>query len=113
MAITPIPMPTVRAMAGTGPPGAGGAPPVPSLGKAAKSQDLGGPHSGVMSTLAGGEPLSRMMGHYKKGHSFNAAPVRGGGGGVKPNPRQGGLGPGKLSAPGSAADYSMSNPDTE
>lgn len=95
-------------------PTAGLLPAAPSLGKAAKSQNLGSPHSGQMSTLAGGDPLSRMMGHYGKGHSFAApAGIRGGGGGMKRNPTKGGIGPGRQATVGTAADYSMINPDTE
>jgi hypothetical protein len=87
----------------------------PAVGKGSKQQDLISPHSGVMSTLAAGEPLSRMMNHYGKGKSM-AAPtgIRGAGGGLnKGHVRQGGLGPGRMSAPGSSADYSMTNADPE
>lgn len=87
----------------------------PAAGKGSKQQDLISPHSGVMSTLAAGEPLSRMVGRYGKGHSM-AAPsgIRDSGGGLnKGHVRQGGLGPGRMSAPGTAADYSMTNADPE
>ena len=94
--------------AATQQPGSG---PAPADAKNARSQDVSG---GVMSTLAGGEPLSRAMGHYKKGHSFNPAPgIRAGGGGIRPAAKQGGLGPGRMSAPGTSADYSMTSPDQE
>jgi hypothetical protein len=115
------------------PPGAGGMPGMGGGGgKNAVAQNLGSPHSGLKSTLTKGDPMSRMMGHYGKGHSFSQTPpvggdptmggptkapsiaaIRGGQGGMKANVRQGGLGPGKMSTPGTAQDYSMTSPDME
>lgn len=98
-------------------------------GKNSVQQDLGSPHSGMKATITKGDPLSRVMGHYGKGHTFGSpqdspmtsgpskAPklstVRGGGGTMKKNVRQGGLGPGPMSTPGTDQDYSMTSADTE
>jgi hypothetical protein len=112
-----------------GNPGAGGTL-FAGGGKNSVQQDFGSPHSGVMSTITKGEPLSRMMGQYGKGHSFAPQPqapsmamgpskapklstIRGGSGAMKKNVRQGGLGPGPMSTPGTSQDYSMTTPDTE
>ena len=63
-------------------------------GKSAKKQDLGSPHSGQKATLSGGEPLSRSMGNYGKGHSFSGglSQIRGGKGAMRRTPIRGGLG---------------------
>jgi hypothetical protein len=85
----------------------------PSLGKNSKQQNLSSPHSGQRSTITKGDPMSRSMGQYGKGHSF-ASPlsmIRGGAGGMKRI--RGGLGPGKQGQPGASADYSMTSPDSE
>lgn len=111
-------------------PGAGGAVFSGGGGKNAVQQHFGSPHSGQKSTITAGDPMSRSMGHYGKGHSFAApsldpsmamgptkppsiADIRGGSGTMKKNAREGGLGPGRMSTPGTAADYSMTSPDTE
>jgi hypothetical protein len=87
-------------------------------GKAIQSQKLA---LGQKDTITGSEPLSRMMGQYGKGHSYvgGAAPdtnmdptkhagsqaIRGGQGGVKAHPRQGGIGPGPNGSTGSETSY--------
>lgn len=94
----------------------------PAGGKNATSQNLGSPHSGLRSTITKGEPMSRAMGHYGKGHSFSAptptpgqgqAKIRGASGQIGHQLRYGGLGPGKMATAGGSNDYSMSSPDTE
>lgn len=84
-------------------------------GKNATAQDLGSPHSGQKATLAGGEPLSRSMGQYGKGHSFTAPTplkqIRGGTGQMRRI--RGGLGPSKMGQAGPSNDYSMTSGDTE
>lgn len=110
-------------------PGTGGTIFAGSDGKGSHQQALGGVHSGVKSAITGGAPLSRSMGQYGKGHSYlpgmeggvTADPtqhagvkqIRDGGGGIRRNPRKGGLGPGPMSAAGGAGDYSMTNTDLE
>lgn len=88
------------------------------------AQNLVSPHAGVRATITPGDPMSRMMGQYGKGHSFApAAPpagdpvlavpgakgaagaVRDARGGVKRHGRQGGLGPGPNGSYGSPRDY--------
>jgi hypothetical protein len=92
---------------------AGASPPV-GIG----SQKLA---AGQKATITGGDPFSRMMGQYGKGHSYVGAPtdpaasdptkhagaqtVRGGKGGVKTHPRQGGIGPGPNGSYGSETSY--------
>ena len=94
------------------------------MGKNSQQQNLGSPHSGTMSTLTTGDTLSRMMGQYKKGHSFAApgpkaskVPMRGGAGGIRRNPTKGGIGPGKMGttgpASGSSTDYPSMTSETE
>ncbi|HEY1491980.1 MAG TPA: hypothetical protein VGF35_05095 [Steroidobacteraceae bacterium] len=131
MAITPMPGVGGTMFGGGG--GAGGMPSPqmpggvagPAGGKSNTIQNLASPHSGLRSTITPGDSSSRMMGQYGKGHSFGALPgmggaskapsglgqLRGGGGAMKRNVRMGGLGPGKMSTPGTAQDYSMSSPD--
>jgi hypothetical protein len=98
--------------------GAGSAAPVQvGGGKNAQAQNLGSPHSGLKSTVTKGDPLSRSMGQYGKGHSFTAGAsplkqIRGGLGQMRRI--RGGLGPGKMGEAGpSNQDYSMKNADTE
>jgi hypothetical protein len=89
-------------------------PVAPSLGKNSKQQNLMSPHSGVRSTLAKGEPLSRAMNQYGKGHSFTPPlkQIRGGLGQM--HRIRGGLGPGKMGEAGASdKDYSMTSADTE
>lgn len=105
----------------------------PVQGKNSTIQNLDSPHSGMRSTITKGDPFSRLMGHYGKGHNLSltstghsknpnnltvsqASPalhqLRGGLGQMKRI--RGGLGPGKVGQPGASnSDYSMSNPDTE
>jgi hypothetical protein len=105
----------------------------PSLGKNSVIQNLDSPHSGLRSTITKGDPLSRLMGQYGKGHGLatmagghskapNAPSVsqanptlhqlRGGLGQMRRI--RGGLGPGKVGQPGpSNKDYSMTSPDLE
>lgn len=82
-------------------------------GKNAVAQHLGSPHSGVKNTVTSGDPFSRSMGQYSKGHSFTSPlkQIRGGMGGM--HRIRGGLGPGKAGQPGGATDYSMKTADTE
>ena len=88
-------------------------------------QNLPGLHSGVMPTITPGDPMSRSMGHYGKGHSFAPAPfaaataglpgdaagktpappVRDPKGGMKKNPKFGDMGAGPNGAYGSPRDY--------
>jgi hypothetical protein len=83
-------------------------------GKNATAQNLLSPHSGARSSLSKGEPLSRSMGQYGKGHSF-ASPLKSIRGGTGQMRRiRGGLGPGKLGTAGpSGQDYSMKDGDPE
>jgi hypothetical protein len=99
-------------------------------GKGSKKEVL--PHPGARTSLTPGNSLSRMMNQYGKGHSFlpggaqpvgaagadpqnhaGVLPIRGQKGGIKRNPRRGGLGPGFESAPGTDQDYSMKSEDLE
>jgi hypothetical protein len=88
------------------------------IGKPGKMQRLTFP--GQKNTITPGDTLSRSMGQYGKGHSLlgaqpaaNAAPVshagmneiRGGSGGIKKRPRQGGIGPGPMGNYGSDTLY--------
>lgn len=99
--------------------GSGGDVATPSLGKNSKQQNLSSPHSGLRSTITKGDPVSRSMSQYGKGHSFASGlaggnplkQIRGGMGGMRRI--RGGLGPGKQGQPGSSKDYSMTSPDTE
>lgn len=104
-----------------------------SVGKPGRTQDLGsivGRPGAGSSTITGGDAAMHSIGHYGKtppagmGGSGNgvdptahagAKIIRGGSGGLGRHVRQGGLGPGKLSAPGqSDQNYSqMNNQDTE
>jgi hypothetical protein len=87
-------------------------------GKGASAQTL---LPGQKSTLAGGDTMSRAMGQYGKGHSYlppgtsdmgpaamdptvhaGTNQIRGDQGGLKSNPRSGGLGEGKLPPPTTA-----------
>lgn len=87
-----------------------------SDGKGASAQTL---LPGQKSTLTGGDTMSRAMGQYGKGHSYlapgegpmgpaavdptqnhpGATQIRGSAGGVRDNPRAGGLAESKDSAP--------------
>jgi hypothetical protein len=98
------------------------APTTPSLGKNSVQQNIGSPHTGFRTTITKGEPLSRAMGQYGKGHSFSSPAntagssplkqIRGGSGQMRRI--RGGLGPGKTGTAGpSNTDYSMSSGDTE
>lgn len=103
--------------------GSAGAEPVHvGGGKNAKAQNLGSPHSGLKNTVTKGDPMSRAMGHYGKGHAFGAPSgglsgasplkqIRGGTGQMRRI--RGGLGPGKMGTAGPSGDYSMKNADTE
>lgn len=83
------------------------------------AERLPGPHSGVKTTVAPGDPLSRSMGHYGKGHDPMAAAaansaglpsvinekppgaaVRGGAGGFKTHPKFGAMGAGPMDSYG-------------
>jgi|SRR6187402_3358474 hypothetical protein len=74
-------------------------------GKNAKKQEFGSPHSGMKSTLSAGEPLSRSLGNYKKGHSVSGglSQIRGGKGTMRRTPTKGGM---NFGAKG-AADYTQ------
>jgi hypothetical protein len=108
--------------------GAPGGTKMPSLGKNSVQQNLSSPHSGLRSTITSGDPMSRMMGQYGKGHSFasllggtpgkSAAGGKSGEGMIRGGAGQmrrisGGLGPGKAGQPGQDTDYSMTSPDQE
>jgi hypothetical protein len=84
-----------------------GLPHVGFGGKGSRQQNHG---PGSPATITGGSPLSRSMGQYGKGHSYLApgmddgvvtdptahpgmSQVRDSSGGIRRNPRQGGLGP--------------------
>lgn len=88
-------------------------------------EDLGGTNSGAMATIVAGDPMSRSMGQYGKGHSFNLNPapvnaadgagtkggtgaVRDSKGGLKPHDKLGGLGAGPNGSYGSPRDYGAS-----
>ena len=91
---------------------------VPPQGKDIASQKLS---LGQKDSITGGDPLSRSMGQYGKGHSYlggaqpsvNSDPtkhagsqvVRGSQGGVKTHPREGGIGPGPNGSVGSETAY--------
>ena len=99
--------------ADTGPTTAG-----PAGGKNATAQNLMSPHAGLKSTITKGDPMARSMGQYAKAPKPGAVAhgltqIRGGQGVMKRTPRQGGLGPGKMSTPGTPSDYSMTSPDQE
>jgi hypothetical protein len=87
------------------------------------------PGLGAKASITGGDPLSRAMGQYAKGHSYltpadgqptdvdptlhaGANAVRGSKGGVKTHPREGGIGPGPNGSHGSPRDY-QKQPDSE
>lgn len=87
-------------------------------------QDLGGPHSGVKATITPGDPMSRAMGQYGQGHSYDnmatmaglptsdpagkmGPPVRDGKGGIKSNPKVGALGAGPNGSYGSERNYGI------
>jgi hypothetical protein len=78
------------------------------LGKNSRQQNLGSPHSGIMSTVAGGDPMSRMMGQHGKKHSFTAPPMRSST--MAPHPSAGGLDQAATAAP--PGNYATSGPDT-
>jgi hypothetical protein len=105
--------PAMQAQSGMAP----GMKSAPSLGKNSQQQNLGSPHSGLMSTLTGGDPMHRAMGHYgKQPPGVPSAPqglrgIRGGTGTMRRI--RGGLGPGKTGTAGGSGDYSMTSMDTE
>ena len=118
MAVVPMPTGVGGMLFGGGGGDAGASPVHVGGGKNATAQNLGSPHSGLKSTVAKGDPLSRAMGQYGKGHSFSglsgASPlkqIRGGTGQMRRI--RGGIGPGKMGQPGPVGDYSMKNADTE
>lgn len=106
-----------------------------SDGKGARAQSLhapahggfglGGPSLGAAAqpSITPGDPMSRAMGQYGKGHSYlngadmpaaasttptlshpGASQIRGGAGGMKSRPRSGGLGDDKAQAPTTPMD---------
>lgn len=95
----------------------------PGQGKNSTQQNLSSPHSGFRSTITSGDPMSRVMGNYGKGHSLFGADMPGGspgsnlksirGGTGQMRRIRGGLGPGKTGTAGSSQDYSMQSPDSE
>jgi hypothetical protein len=123
MAMTPLPGVGGTLFAGGGGVGGIADPTTPVQvggGKNSHAQNLGSPYAGTRSTITKGEPLSRAMGQYGKGHSFTSlagggaqplGKVRGGLGQMKRI--RGGLGPGKTGQAGPSNDYSMTSPDTE
>lgn len=85
----------------------------PSGGKNSMQQNLHSPHSGLRQTMTAGDPMSRSMSQYGKGHSYNSGlgGIRGGMGQMRRI--RGGLGPGKTGEAGGSSDYSMKTMDTE
>jgi hypothetical protein len=109
-----------------------------TVGKPGRSQELGsmvGRHaSGTSTHITGGDPLAQSLQHYGKkppamlggtlggnatvdptAHA-GASMIRGGAGGIKPRGylKYGGLGPGRMGAPGpNNTDYSMTDTDPE
>lgn len=85
----------------------------PSGGKNSTAQNLHSPHSGMKTSITAGDPLSRSVSQYGKGHSFNSGlgGIRGGTGQMRRI--RGGLGPGKTGQAGGSNDYSMTTADTE
>ena len=103
-----------------------------SIGKPARQQTL---PTGGRASITSGDPLHRAMGHYGKNPpvahvptSISSGPgttvgdptshpgakqIRGGVGGMKRNPRQGGLGQGPDMTAGGSNDYSMNTQDAE
>jgi hypothetical protein len=102
-----------------------------SVGKPGRQQPLA---RGERATITGGDPLAHSMGHYGKNQPPAFATmttgmpdasavdptqhpgvksIRGGEGGLKRNPREGALGPGKAGVPGGSNDYSMQSQDAE
>lgn len=87
------------------------------------TQNLGGLHSGIKSSITAGDTMSRSMGQYGKGHDFMAPatmaglpssdptggkmgpPVRDSKGGIKSNPKLGALGAGPNGNYGSQGGY--------
>jgi hypothetical protein len=79
-------------------------PTEPNLGKNSKQQNLVSPHAGTRSSLATGDHMSRAMGQYGKGHTFNPLrQIRGGMGGMQRV--RGGLGSGKKGQAGNSPAY--------
>lgn len=89
--------------------------------KNVRTQHLGsvvGQRGAGMSTITGGNAALHSLGHYGKNPpgwmGGDQTMVRDSSGGVRRHVRQGGLGPGKMSAAGpSDTDYSMNSSDTE
>lgn len=118
---------------GVGAPPSGIAKIAGSVGKPS-SQQLTSVRPGPGSTtgITGGSALPQMMGHYGKtppaALSSNGMPgttgidptqhpgaamIRGGKGGMKRNPRSGGLGPGPQATAGGDTNYNATSQDTE
>jgi hypothetical protein len=76
-------------------------------GKNSHAQNLVSPHSGMKSTITKGEPLSRSMSQYGKGHQFSSGTalnqIRGGKGQMRHI--QGGLGPGRTGGYAGGGNY--------
>jgi hypothetical protein len=117
-----------------GAPGVGGLTFAKADGKGSTRQHLGtGIHafSPGSTSVAPGDPLSRTMGQYAKGHSYLSGDtsiggdntdtdpakhagsnmIRGSAGGIRHNTRQGGLGPGQMGGVSGGRLYAKS--DTE
>jgi hypothetical protein len=122
-------------------PGVGGGPSgitkvAEQVGKPGRQQALGSPHRSAPPTITGGNPVAgTMMHNYAKqpspaavGGSSTGMPgttgvdptshpgatmIRGGKGGMKKNPRSGGLGPGPMSTPGGDNNYDATSQDVE
>jgi hypothetical protein len=86
-------------------------------GKNAVQQNLGSPHSGMMSTITKGDPMSRMMNQHGKRHSFTAPapmepkPMRSTS--MRAHPAKGGLTPTAVTPAAPSANYAMASTDTE
>ena len=105
------------------------------VGKPGRTQHLGNitsmsPHTTPRSGIGGGNPSAHAAGHYGKnppagvggatgGNGIDPTAhggvtmIRGGAGTMRQHIREGGLGPGPGSTPGTSADYSMNSTDVE
>lgn len=116
-------------------PGAGGIAGIAAkVGKPGRQQKLGNPSYPARSTITGGSPLAHSMNHFGKvpppmpamlipsdgmggagvdptAHA-GMSQVRGGSGGIKRNPRSGGIGPSKMGGVGAAPPKTMSSSPT-
>lgn len=113
---------------GVGAPPTGIAKIAGSVGKPGRQQPI---VRGVTPAITGGASASGLMNHYGKNGPAGmmtgmpgttstdptshpgASQIRGGKGGMKKNAREGGLGPGPMSAPGGDNNYDATSQDVE